>query len=186
MKFGREDYNKRIIDTENKIPVDEPVFLLRAQDKFAPKLLLQWAMEVRLAGGDPKVAAEAEEHAQNMLDWQKVHGSKNPDMYRDSKEKQFIASKICSMLYESTSKLNITELTSWLDKYYDSSDPTKLMVLMPIDLKDSSKSKSCEELEYDDFNLDDDQNLKAFKAKLIIYFNGTSHKVLKDEINYGS
>ena len=29
MKFTREDYNKRIIDKEGKIPEDEPVFLLR-------------------------------------------------------------------------------------------------------------------------------------------------------------
>lgn len=186
MKFGRDDYNKRIIDTENKIPVDEPVFLLRAQDKFAPKLLLQWAMEVRLAGGDPKVASEAESHAQEMLNWQKIHGSKTPDMYRDSKEKQFIADKLNQILYQSDSKLNISELTTWLDKYYDSTDPSKLMVLMPMDLKESSRGKQCNELEYDDFELDDDQNLKAFKAKLIVYFNGTSHKVLKDEIKNGS
>jgi hypothetical protein len=185
MKFGRDDYNKRIIDTENKIPVDEPVFLLRAQDKFAPELLLRWAMKVRLEGGDPNVAAEAEGHAQKMLDWQKIHGSKTPDMYRDSKEKQFIADKLKDILYNS-SKLNINELTTWLGKYYDTSDPNNLMVLMPVDLKDEARGKVVDDLSYEDFDIDDDQNLRAFKAKVIVYFNGSTHKVLKDKIQYGS
>jgi len=35
MKFTREDYNQRIIDKAGKIPEDEPVFLLRAQDVHA-------------------------------------------------------------------------------------------------------------------------------------------------------
>ena len=54
MKHARNDYNGRIVDLQNKIPEDEPVFLLRAQDKLAPELLLQWAMKLRLLGGDPK------------------------------------------------------------------------------------------------------------------------------------
>lgn len=37
MKHAREDYNKRIVDLENLIPEDEPVFLLRGQDEFAAR-----------------------------------------------------------------------------------------------------------------------------------------------------
>lgn len=42
MLHQRDDYN-RTQDPENKIPKNEPVFLLRAQDKFAPDMLLQYA-----------------------------------------------------------------------------------------------------------------------------------------------
>ena len=48
MRHAREDYNNRIVDLENKIPKDEPVFLLRGQDVLAPGLLLEWAKQLRL------------------------------------------------------------------------------------------------------------------------------------------
>jgi hypothetical protein len=46
-------------------PVDEPVFLLRGQDKFAPSLLLRWASKLRLSGGNPVMASMVEEHYKN-------------------------------------------------------------------------------------------------------------------------
>ncbi|WP_372775637.1 hypothetical protein [Mangrovibacterium sp.] len=70
MKHARADYN-RIQDPENKIPANEPVFLLRAQDKFAPELLLRWAAKLRLDGGQPAMAEMVENHAQEMIEWQK-------------------------------------------------------------------------------------------------------------------
>ena len=42
MKHAREDYN-RFQDPEGLIPQDEPVFLLRGQDEFAPGLLRLYA-----------------------------------------------------------------------------------------------------------------------------------------------
>ena len=42
MIHARTDYDQ-IQDASGKIPVDEPVFLLRGQDPFAPKLLRMWA-----------------------------------------------------------------------------------------------------------------------------------------------
>ena len=79
MLHARKDYD-RIQDPENKIPEDEPVFLLRGQDLFAPPLLLRWAAELRLSGGDPKMARMVEDHAQLMLDWQMTTASKVPDL----------------------------------------------------------------------------------------------------------
>jgi len=79
MKHARADYN-RIQDPENKIPENEPVFLLRGQDVFAPELLLRWAAKLRLGGGDPAMAILVENHAQEMIDWQKIQGCKVPDM----------------------------------------------------------------------------------------------------------
>ena len=50
MKFTREDYNERIIDKAGKIPGDEPVFLLRAQDVYAPSTLRYYARLLEEAG----------------------------------------------------------------------------------------------------------------------------------------
>lgn len=79
MIHARKDYN-RIQDPENKIPENEPVFLLRAKDKLAPELLLRWASKLRLEGGQPEMAEMVTNHAQKMLDWQKEHGCKLPDL----------------------------------------------------------------------------------------------------------
>lgn len=79
MKHARADYD-RIQDPENKIPENEPVFLLRGQDKFAPALLLRWASELRLSGGNPEMARMVEEHAQLMIEWQKNVLVKIPDV----------------------------------------------------------------------------------------------------------
>ena len=50
MKFTRSDYTKRIIDKAGKIPQDEPVFLLRAQDVHAPSTLRHYAKLLEEAG----------------------------------------------------------------------------------------------------------------------------------------
>ena len=79
MLHARKDYNK-IQDPENKIPANEPVFLLRGQDKFAPELLLRWAAKLRLDGGQPEIAEIVENHAQKMIEWQKNKKVKLPDI----------------------------------------------------------------------------------------------------------
>jgi hypothetical protein len=82
MIHARKDYN-RIQDPQKKIPENEPVFLLRGQDKFAPELLLRWAAKLRLDGGDPNMAQMVETHAQAMIEWQTtaVTGNcKQPDL----------------------------------------------------------------------------------------------------------
>jgi hypothetical protein len=67
MKHAREDYN-RIQDPEGKIPVDEPVFLLRGQDRFA-------ATFVRLYGalmesiGNIEMARRCRQHVELMEAW---------------------------------------------------------------------------------------------------------------------
>ena len=76
MKHFREDYN-RIQDPAGLIPENEPVFLLRGQDIFAPELLLRWAAKLRLNGGDPEMARLVENGAQEMIEWQKNIKSKN-------------------------------------------------------------------------------------------------------------
>lgn len=82
MIHARNDY-QRIQDPANKIPADEPVFLLRAQDKTAAEVVRYWVRlnkrlladdrkkgEVDLAGRK-KAIALAEAHAFRMDDWEK-------------------------------------------------------------------------------------------------------------------
>lgn len=57
----------RIQDPEHKIPADEPCFLLRGQDPFAPEILLRYAGKLRLSGGNPDMARMVEDHAQKMM-----------------------------------------------------------------------------------------------------------------------
>ena len=78
MKFTRDDYNKRIIDKAGKIPDDEPVFLLRAQDKYAPSTLRQYAQLLQ-EDGNPEMAEELRAHARQMIVWQKSVKVKKPD-----------------------------------------------------------------------------------------------------------
>jgi hypothetical protein len=78
MKHAREDYN-RIQDPENKIPEDEPVFLLRAQDVTAPDVLEYWAELNDDKFGDKALIRRTLLHAAAMREWQRQHGSKLAD-----------------------------------------------------------------------------------------------------------
>lgn len=69
MKHARPDYN-RIQDPDNKIPENEPVFLLRAQDVAASLAVDAWAGLAARAGADPKIVQMAREQAQLMREWQ--------------------------------------------------------------------------------------------------------------------
>jgi len=79
MKHARKDYD-RFQDPEGKIPEDEPVFLLRAQDAVAPGVVEAWALAAHSVGADENIVQHAYEHAQLMRKWQAEHGSKVPDM----------------------------------------------------------------------------------------------------------
>ncbi|HTO14287.1 MAG TPA: hypothetical protein VLZ83_00850 [Edaphocola sp.] len=82
MKFTREDYNRRIVDLENRIPENEPVFLLRAQDKFASLTLKKYCdlleAEAKEFNNESllNMVKELREHARQMLLWKY---SKIPD-----------------------------------------------------------------------------------------------------------
>ncbi|MBN1790966.1 MAG: hypothetical protein JW830_10750 [Bacteroidales bacterium] len=70
MKFTREDYNQRIIDKAGRIPGNEPVFLLRAQDVYAPSTLRYYAKLLE-EDGNNEMAEELRNHARQMVVWQK-------------------------------------------------------------------------------------------------------------------
>lgn len=66
MKHAREDY-QRIQDPAGLIPDDEPVFLLRAQDKTAAQVVRYWAELNR--NGDKRAYELAVKHAKLMDNW---------------------------------------------------------------------------------------------------------------------
>jgi hypothetical protein len=77
MKHARADYD-RIQDPEGLIPVDEPVFLLRGQDRFAAETVRYYAYLVQHSRDpDMKIVFAAQRQAEVMDAWS-TH--KAPDM----------------------------------------------------------------------------------------------------------
>lgn len=68
MKHARDDYN-RIQDPANKIPEDEPVFLIRAQDAVSGDAVRAWAELAEKAGAAPDILEKARRHADKMDAW---------------------------------------------------------------------------------------------------------------------
>lgn len=144
MRHAREDYNNRIVDLENKIPKDEPVFLLRGQDVLAPGLLLEWAKQLRLRGGDPNMARVAEDHAQEMIRWQKSHRAKTPDMYNDSKERKEMLAEINDIIegVEAQNQLSqeqFKRLSKLVKDYFDT-DVELIYIFTAADIKEEFKT----------------------------------------------
>lgn len=82
MKHARPDYD-RIQDPEHIIPEDEPVFLLRAQDKFAVAAVRHYADSIAADTLAPSASQDisklARQWADTMEDYAREHG-KYPDM----------------------------------------------------------------------------------------------------------
>lgn len=86
MKHARPDYN-RIQDPENKIPVDEPVFLLRARDPVAAATVRNWARRTsQIAGHDPRIVKLADEWANEMDKWPVKRNTDLPVIHEEEPE----------------------------------------------------------------------------------------------------
>lgn len=87
MKHERDDYN-RIQDPSNKIPDEEPVFLLRAQDFIAADVVRKWAELNDENGGDPILSKLAREQADRMDAWpkKKMADLKESDVEKHAEE----------------------------------------------------------------------------------------------------
>ena len=68
MIHSRADYNKNL---DKKIPKDEPVFLIRAQDIVSGDAVRVWADLNDEAGGDPEASEQAREWSKKMDAWPK-------------------------------------------------------------------------------------------------------------------
>jgi hypothetical protein len=70
MLHARADYN-RIQDPAGLIPADEPVFLIRAQDKVSADAVRAWAYLHRSNGGSDQCFLAAMQQADRMEAWPK-------------------------------------------------------------------------------------------------------------------
>jgi hypothetical protein len=77
MIHARSDYTARIQDSENLIPADEPVFLIRGQDQVGADAVRAWAHLHRNNGGSDLVYTRAMAQAERMEAW---HTHKAADM----------------------------------------------------------------------------------------------------------
>ena len=82
MIHARNDYN-RIQDPIGKIGEDEPVFMVRAKDELAPKIMEYWATLWEASGKelrDNDMAVMVREHAARTRQWQEKNGCKRADL----------------------------------------------------------------------------------------------------------
>lgn len=79
MKHARPDYD-RFQDPAGLIPEDEPVFLIRGQDKAGPATLRAWADYAALVGAKQDIIDVVLGHADAMECWQADHAAKVPDL----------------------------------------------------------------------------------------------------------
>jgi len=86
MKHARDDYNRRIQDSEKLIPEDEPVFLIRGQDLVGHLAVRSWAHHHRINGGSDSIYSVAMRHADLMESWAKRYG-KLADLPKEELEK---------------------------------------------------------------------------------------------------
>lgn len=64
---------------------DEPVFIVRAQDRSAPATMRFWAEENHRNGGDVALSELAEAHADAMEEWQRTHSNNPTDLTPNAK-----------------------------------------------------------------------------------------------------
>lgn len=62
-----------------KAAPNEPIFILRAQDRLAPSVVESWADLAAALGAPFEKVREARELAESMKRWQRRHGAKTPD-----------------------------------------------------------------------------------------------------------
>lgn len=74
IKIDEEEYG-----TLSKCEPNEPIFVLRAQDKLAPTLVKIWCAVAALHGVPMKKRTEAFALAGDMEKWALMNGSKIPD-----------------------------------------------------------------------------------------------------------
>lgn len=80
--FNRPDYVGRFTDLLGLISADEPVFLLRAADQYAPTALRDYATLIASQGAAQDFVDSVLQQAENMEAWQKAQGTgivKMPD-----------------------------------------------------------------------------------------------------------
>jgi hypothetical protein len=65
--------------TYDKAELDEPIFVLRAQDRIAPMVVGLYALACTTVGVHPKKVESVRRVAEEMRRWQTTHDTKIPD-----------------------------------------------------------------------------------------------------------
>ena len=68
------------IEDLKNIPEDEPVFIIRAKDVTAPAVIQHWAELAAYYGAKEEMVDQAAKLSLEVVEWQRVHGMKIPDM----------------------------------------------------------------------------------------------------------
>lgn len=111
MFHARSDYNSRIQDSENIIPSDEPVFLIRGKDIVGPSAVEAWADLAERVGASTHIVAAARRQANIMREYQTKNKSnvKVPDMnienlavdiLTNTSRTIMVSCKVCAEVYE--------------------------------------------------------------------------------------
>lgn len=103
MGFGRKDYDDKHLLAG--IEADEPVFLLRAQDRAAAITVREYAHRLRLSGGPEDLIESAWAQAALMEAW---HIKKTPDL---------LESKNIVTLTKDPNYDQNSELADWVKKH---------------------------------------------------------------------
>lgn len=80
MKTGRHDYDIAFNGGNSSIPDEEPVFVIRGQDKAAPETLRAYAKLALNWGASGELVGAVLIHADAMEAWQMAHGGKTPTL----------------------------------------------------------------------------------------------------------
>ena len=64
---------------ENPVGEDEPVFLIRGTDMFAPMVIREWG-KIAVAHGQKDIGLRAKAWADHVEAWQHANGKKLPDL----------------------------------------------------------------------------------------------------------
>ena len=83
--YAKVDGEKRLLngfepDAEPIIPDDEPVFLIRAQDRAAIPAAEAWCEAAEALGADAKIVQVVRDHIEVVRHWQESHPTKVPDL----------------------------------------------------------------------------------------------------------
>jgi len=59
-------------ETWDKIPPDEPIFIIRGKDLISPDTVRQWIEDAERAGVNPNKISRAREHLVGILEFQRL------------------------------------------------------------------------------------------------------------------
>ncbi len=80
MLHARKDYNFRIQDSDHRIGKDEPVFLLRAQDKHMLPMLKHYLSLLEDKESNKAMDIAVLKHMARVIEWQTHNNTKEPDV----------------------------------------------------------------------------------------------------------